>query len=502
MVINTLSEGRQNRVHPYVDKSGCMKFRRTQSDTDDTKRAITLSVYKCQPESTEEKGWSEDPHGLNKIIQTLFPEPIHIDAMEDAGEDVSRSKRGSTISRLIGEVLDPSNDDIGSKLSEPLSTLRESISSGGSERLSQLDSFDEKANDIISDFFPGLEIRTHIPVPNIEDIFGDGTIRVVEGESEEERDVSSLGHGAQRSIQMALIRHLAEQRMNEMTTAVCKLVFIDEPELYLHPQAVETVRRSLKDLSEESYQVVFATHSPLMIGEKDIPYATVVQKKKQGATEVRPRVAEAVKDVIDDAESQKKTLFNLNNASRILFADRVLVMEGKAEKRLLPRIFEAVKGKTLREEKVALISVNSASSIPKSVKILKTMGMEVQALVDLDFAFNLASTNELINSDDIDLKACFAKHPGNSGNLHSADQAKQLAESGVATDHIDGLHKKLKDKDYWLWTNGDLEDHLGLPGKSESIWINFIDQMDSDGFDEAVEDSETVRNLINWIGYS
>ena len=40
----------------------------------------------------------------------------------------------------------------------------------------------------------------------IKELFKSGTIKVFEDESEEGRDVSILGHGAQRSIQMALIR--------------------------------------------------------------------------------------------------------------------------------------------------------------------------------------------------------------------------------------------------------------------------------------------------------
>jgi len=498
-VVNSLSKNRRNRIQPYLEDGG-LTFRRTQPKPNSAKGGITLEVYMHDPEDEEEEeGWKEDPHGLNAIIQTLFPEPIQIGAMEDAGEDVSRSKRGSTISRLIGEVLRPSSDDFGTPLNGPLSDLKGKVTADGDDRLPELDEFDEAASRIISQFFPGLKIRTHIPIPDVEDLFGDGTIRVEEEGDDEQRDVSSLGHGAQRSIQMALLRRLADERPSRNTDAACKLVFIDEPELYLHPQAVETVRKSLKDLSGEGYQVVFATHSPLMIGEDDIPYASVIQKKKDEGTKVRTRVVEAVKDVIDDARSQRKTLFNLNNASRILFADRVLVMEGKAEKRLLPRIFETVKETTLREARVALVSVNGAGSIPKSVEILKTMGMNVKALVDLDFAFNLAPKNDLLDDDDGDVRACRDNHNGNSSNLHAAQEARELASSGVATQEIRNIHNKLRRKDYWIWTDGAFEAHLGIEDKNEEEWAEFVGEMEENGFDETVEDPVTVRNLVDWI---
>ena len=54
--------------------------------------------------------------------------------------------------------------------------------------------------------------------------------------------LSTLGHGAQRSIQMTLIRHLADLKLNNQEQATTTLLLIDEPELYLHPQAIEILR--------------------------------------------------------------------------------------------------------------------------------------------------------------------------------------------------------------------------------------------------------------------
>ena len=63
------------------------------------------------------------------------------------------------------------------------------------------------------------------------------------------RDVSALGHGAQRSIQMALVRHLADIKRDSGEQASNTILLIDEPELYLHPQAIEVLRDALKTLS-------------------------------------------------------------------------------------------------------------------------------------------------------------------------------------------------------------------------------------------------------------
>ena len=78
------------------------------------------------------------------------------------------------------------------------------------------------------------------------------------------RPISSFGHGAQRSAHMALIKLLADMTSvaggNPGGTIV---LLIDEPELCLHPQAVELLRESLLLLSTQNFQVIFSTHSPL-----------------------------------------------------------------------------------------------------------------------------------------------------------------------------------------------------------------------------------------------
>ena len=133
----------------------------------------------------------------------------------------------------------------------------------GSRRLSELDRIDESINEKIDDLFPGMSLKLHFDVPSFEDIFKAGTVKVIERD-EEARDFTAYGHGAQRSIQMALIRHLADIKQDS-DCSTTTLLLIDEPELYLHPFAIEQVRESLHALSLHGYQIVFSTHSAQMI---------------------------------------------------------------------------------------------------------------------------------------------------------------------------------------------------------------------------------------------
>ncbi|GAI85161.1 unnamed protein product, partial [marine sediment metagenome] len=257
------------------------------------------------------------------------------------------------------------------------------------------------------DIFPGINIRLHVPTPEIRALFKDGTIKVFEEGIEESRDIDMVGHGAQRSIQMALVRYLAEIRAGgETQQAFRTLLLIDEPELYLHPQAIEQVRLALKTLSRQSYQVIFATHSPLMIDKDDIGDTLIICKTNEEGTFARKRIMDAVAETISDAPSQARILFELGNSSKILFSDHVLVAEGATEQKLLPLIFNSVKGYTMSSKRIALVSLGGSGSTVKALRILDSMGIPAKALVDLDYAFREAEKAGLVEANDSDIANC------------------------------------------------------------------------------------------------
>lgn len=47
------------------------------------------------------------------------------------------------------------------------------------------------------------------------------------------------------------------------------ILAVEEPELYMHPTAQRTIRRVLRAISDGNDQVLFTTHSPLLV---DVTY--------------------------------------------------------------------------------------------------------------------------------------------------------------------------------------------------------------------------------------
>lgn len=228
--LDKMESKQRKSIEPYIS-NGVLKIKRTQYKIDDKANNINLSVY-------DENGatWVDNPNGIDNAIKILLPEPIKISAMDNAEEDATKAKNTTTIGKLLDKMLKSVAERYSEDFSKSLNEINKKISSDGSERLSDLSDLDNQINKNINDFFSGVQVKLHFETPNISDIFKSGTIKVFESD-DTARNLSYYGHGAQRSIQMALIRSLAE--VNATENFATNLLLIDEPELYLHPTAIE-----------------------------------------------------------------------------------------------------------------------------------------------------------------------------------------------------------------------------------------------------------------------
>jgi hypothetical protein len=500
--LHSLDISHRDALSPFIINEE-LKVRRVQSSPNINATQIKLEVY-------SNSDWVNGSN-VEKALQVLFPEPIFIGAMEDAEEDSSNSKSTTTIGKLLKKLSDPIESQHGSNFNQQLTTLRDMVSANGSSRVAELNNYDKEVNDLITDFFPGIEIKFHIPVPDLKNIFEKGTIKVYESGSNE-RDISSFGHGTQRSIQMSLIRYLSE-KFRDSTCNTTTFLLIDEPELYLHPQAIEILRCSLKDLSDCGYQVVFSTHSPMTISHNDIENAILVRKNDSLGTHKRKTIRGAIQQIEHDSTSQIQLLFSLSNSTQILFSEKVILTEGKSELRLLPSIFEHVNGKTLGYHKIALIEQGGVASTKKCLDILKIMDLPAKAIVDFDF-IKLVIKNNILPENDVDIQQ-IRSHlaniapsknilldnegwPTKNGNVSASDAFSMLASEVSIQSNIDNLHSKLKGQNIWIWKHGSIEHYLMI-SKSESGWAQFKSNLNSQPIQDITHDYSEIEDCIRWL---
>jgi len=97
-------------------------------------------------------------------------------------------------------------------------------------------------------------------------------------------DPVELGEGNKSLILFALIRSYAKNFKQEATG----ILAIEEPEIYLHPQARRHLYQVLKDIvKNSSIQIIYTTHSPDFLSTEEFSSIGLVSKDSQEGTKVK-----------------------------------------------------------------------------------------------------------------------------------------------------------------------------------------------------------------------
>lgn len=511
-ILDQLPENQRTSIQPFLFGDS-LSIKRVQPQPNVGVAQIRLLVKDPANIGTANE-WRANPTGLDQAIQALFPEPIHIGAMENAEEDVSKSKNTTTIGKLLAEIIGPIQTSYSTQVQTALDGIKELLDADGTSRAAELNAFDAAVNGKVESFFPGVNIKVHVPTPELKEVFSKGTIKVFENLNPAGRDVSALGHGAQRSIQMALVRHLADIKRDSGEQASNTILLIDEPELYLHPQAIEVLRDALKTLSTQGYQVIFSTHSPFMITSKDVGNTLLIRKNDTHGTHKRNSLRAAIPTVVTAAPSQLELIFSLSHSSNILFSERVILAEGTTENRLLPSIIQKVTTRTIGLHKTALVSMGGSGNTRKAMLVLNTMDIPTKAIVDLDFALKQGESDGFLSTGDTDVAAIKAHlaaiAPTHSislnagwptkGTMSAADAFRLLARETAIQANLVSLKAKMQAANIYVWTKGTIEDHLGGIPKNETGWANFNARLDADDLNVILpNDHQEITDLVTWL---
>ncbi len=511
-VLTAIGETHREKIRPLVIDEK-LYIRRTQNLLDTSTNDKKLKIL-IKTDNSEEWG---NPAGIDNAIAHLFPEPIFIGAMENAAEDVVKNSTGTTIGKLIKEIIEPIASAHSQGVKRALARIGEKLSADSPQRDNRLRVADAEIQDQLRSLFPGVSAKIHIPVSEFSDFLKGATIKIFDDEYNRPngQDPSSFGHGTQRMVQIALIKYLAKIKKNNAQTERTTLILIDEPELYLHPQAIELVRSSLSTLAKEGYQVIFATHSANMIAKEDVANALLIRRNSTVGTVALRRIQDAVAEEIGNAPAQAEVLFELTNAVKILFSEKIVLAEGKTEKTILPEIYKHKFKNTLDADKMGLVALGGVNNTPNALKVLQAMGIIVRAVVDLDFAFRTAIDIEMIAPTDNDIVACKLilenlRDDGEIGldaeglperidNVSAAKAFELMARVPDAQVPIQNLHNVLREQGVWLWKCGTIETHLGITGKNTTQYQNFISNLRPNDFMDGETNYQEVTDMLNWL---
>jgi hypothetical protein len=155
------------------------------------------------------------------------------------------------------------------------------------------------------------------------------------------------------------------------------LLLIEEPELYLRPQAQRYLYRLLREFSLAGNQVIYSTHSPAFLNVARLDELVFVERLPQtGTRALQPEPVSADEDfrVMTEFDAARSELF---------LARAVVLVEGLTEKLVLPFVFAAL-GYDVDREAISIIECGGKPNIPLFARICKATGIPFVVVHDSD----------------------------------------------------------------------------------------------------------------------
>jgi predicted ATPase len=152
---------------------------------------------------------------------------------------------------------------------------------------------------------------------------------------------------------------------------------IEEPELFLAPQAHRYLRRLIRRLAESGNQVFFTTHAPGLLSVAALEEVNLVSRDELGVTAVerlRPIDVDDAFRVICEFDAERSELF---------FSRAAVLVEGMTEKIALPFVFQAL-GHDADREQISIVECGGKSNLPLFVEICKRARVPYVVIHDSD----------------------------------------------------------------------------------------------------------------------
>ena len=155
------------------------------------------------------------------------------------------------------------------------------------------------------------------------------------------------------------------------------VLLVEEPELFLRPQAQRYLHRLLRAFAADGNQVVYSTHSPAFLSVGHLEELVLVGHDPETGTRVvqpEPLVDDEAFRIVSEFDAERSELF---------LAQAALLVEGRTEKVVFPLVFQAL-GYDADREAISIVECGGKSNIPLFARICDAVGVPFVAVHDRD----------------------------------------------------------------------------------------------------------------------
>lgn len=200
---------------------------------------------------------------------------------------------------------------------------------------------------------------------------------------EDDKPFNQRGYGSKKLINLGL---------QVEGSKIDSLLLIDEIEIGLEPYRQRNLIHKLKQKVNQKGQVLFTTHSPVVLAELDITKLIIVHSEN-GNTSIQTAASQ---DDVLNSEMQKI----LRRVPEAFLTRRVLVCEGKTEVGFIRAMDEAMQKKEnhyMASQCVSYVDGNGGGTALDDAKGLSELGYEVAILIDNDVRDEDKKKKELLS---------------------------------------------------------------------------------------------------------
>lgn len=381
----------------FVSKDGQIAVKKIWQET-----TPELEIWNHHSNRWQQPKAPKDKKKWLEYVEKLMPKPVWIQGLSRPDEVIQEIQ--SVVRQTVFETI---------KKSPEYADMVVAVESF--QKLVKGDSYTgelkQRLTSTIQDIFPDISVDIHNQSADVDTIvksFEKQTIVRAQEKHGPQVGLAYHGHGVQRQFVLSAYKNCADALQKarsrkkkspedfrfdavdatDNTPVKTKLLLIEEPELFLHPQAIRTVQNLLYDLADNSeYQILCATHSPIMVDlSRDHSSLVRLVPDIQAGT-LAYQVDSSLFE--DDEKSWLRMLKEFNaHVNESFFASHVFLVEGATEELVLKTILNRLSHSENCYEDVFIVNCNGKLTIPLFQKVLCFFEIPYVVFHDLDYQFD------------------------------------------------------------------------------------------------------------------
>ena len=186
--------------------------------------------------------------------------------------------------------------------------------------------------------------------------------------------LSEAGSGVQSGVLLAL--HRVEQQA-AVNPGIQFILAVEEPEAFLHPQRQKELYQGIRAAESGNLRVIVTTHSPYIIAETPFTRLGLVKKDGQHSAlhvaEVRSKQEQETFDAYSDEVN-----------SSLFFADKVVLVEGESDARVIRLLLEKKFG--AQAHRISVLSASGNQNFSPFLRMIRAWSSaKIPHLIVTDF---------------------------------------------------------------------------------------------------------------------